>query len=187
MAAEARPVPLLVPPRVAGGSPPARSPDALLRSAARLAVLFVLAVGFFSMHGFVAVSAAADLHAAHATPAGGPEGGADPHGMAEGDRGSGAAATASRSTDPIVSSAAAGGAPEERDLPGPAEHHGVLAGCVVALVGVAVLLVTLHFVQGRHRRERAARLRPVGLARHALSGPALGLPPPRLRLCVIRV
>ena len=129
----------------------------------------VLAAGFLTMHGFFAVSAGADAHVpTTSVPAVSVE---DAH--ASGHPAAGG---------PVLQVST--GAPSPS--PHPADHHGLLAGCVVALVGVAVLALTHLLV--RRRPLGAARLtRNVTRVVSWVGDHAPALPPPRIALCVVRV
>jgi len=139
--------------------------------AARLGVLSLLLAGFLSMHGFLAVSAASVSHDpasatvhAHATVP--------------------AHATGAVAPGPVVADGPAepGSSPHT-----PVDHHGVLAGCVVALVGVALL--TLGVLSSLRRRPllmgRIDRL--AATVRHVVVAGPVGWSLPRISLCVIRV
>ncbi len=152
---------------------------------AHLGVLLVFAAGFFTMHGFLAISAHADIHgqqhqvattlptntAAHTEVQPGPQtGGAEfgPSAAIEAHVGAG-------STD-------LGHAP---DRPTPAEHHDLAAGCVVALVGVALAGVALLLLS---RSSTVEHLRIcVCDVVQGVSVLASRWSPPRVALCVIRV
>jgi len=110
-------------------------------------VLLVFAAGFFTMHGFLAVSASAAAHAApkHAVVTGGPT-------------------------------------PEQ---PGPAEHHELVAGCVVALVGIGLAGIALLSL--RRSRTDGARHGFVSEVVRAIGPSAARWSPPRVALCIIRV
>lgn len=141
---------------------------------AHLGVLLVFAAGFFTMHGFLAVSASAGIHLGQQ------------HGVAstvvthvdaaaEESRAAGPASVGGASTD-------LGHAP---DRPAPAEHHDLAAGCVVALVGVALAGLTLLLLRRsttvEHLRIRVSDVvQGVGVSASRWS-------PPRVALCVIRV
>lgn len=150
----------------------------------RLALLVVLVAGFLTMHGFFAVSAGADAHSTTAMSAESSASAPDGHSSAH------LAGTVTAST--LLMSPAAGDARQPGangalpPSPHPAEHHDLLAGCVVALVGIAVL--ALAHLLARHRPLGAGRP-PVTLARVLIwvGDHAPALPPPRIALCVIRV
>lgn len=150
----------------------------------RLALLVVLAAGFLTMHGFFAVSAGADAHSSAAMSVESSASAPDGHSSAH------SAGSMMASTLPM--SPAAGDAPQAGSngapapSPHPADHHGLLAGCMVALVGVAVLTLA-HLL---------ARRRPLGVGQPPrvvprvvswLGDHAPALPPPRIALCVVRV
>lgn len=180
--------------------------------ASRLAVLVVVvAAGFLAMHGFLAVSAAAAVphaphvsvaHAAFATGDLAAAPGAalprDPgvHQQAAALPAPDGSSVAGHGLDPGSTGAAglaaghpdAGSGPAGPGAPGPVEHHDVVAGCVVALVGVAVLsAVAAQVLRGRTHGRGGPTGVAVGRVRTATVGPVPGLPPPRLTLCVIQV
>lgn len=126
----------------------------------RLTVLFVFAAGFFTMHGFLAVSASADTR--H-------------HGQQH------ASATAA-----VQAASAGADANPVRDRPEPAEHHDLVAGCVVALVGVALAGLALLSLRRRcwSAEDRGGLVPQVVLA---IGLSAVRWSPPRVALCVIRV
>lgn len=130
---------------------------------ARVCVLLVLAAGFFTMHGFLAVSASAgtQAHAHAAQDIAVQQVAADlSHDVGQGPTGS-------------------PGDPEPT-------QHDVLMGCVVAVVGIAVLsLATLSL---RHRAGWGSwinQLRAVPLKHLPSRHPSWSSP--RIALCVIRV
>lgn len=138
----------------------------------RLVVLLVFAAGFLTMHGFFATSASADTHASNPYTA------AD-LGTHEAD----AAAGAAPGPDAALSAEARLG--HTPDRPGPAEHHDLVAGCVVALVGIALAgLVLLSLRRSWTAADRAA---PVSTELRAIGSSAARCSPPRVALCVIRV
>lgn len=143
----------------------------------------VLVAGFLTMHGFFAVSAGADTHITTAASAE-----SSPF-APDGDHSAHSTGQMSASTLPMSDAAedapqaGSDGAPSES--PHPAEHHGLLAGCVVALVGIAVLTLA----QLLARRVTLVVGRPASVARVLswVGDHAPALPPPRIALCVIRV
>ncbi|MGJ7440626.1 hypothetical protein [Aquipuribacter sp. MA13-6] len=142
----------------------------------RLLVLLVFAAGFFTMHGFLAVSASAHTHLGQQ------------HGLATdvlshtdatagGPAPSGVAAAHPGATGAVLTLAP--GRPE------PAEHHDLVAGCVVALVGVGLAGLALLLLR---RRTAGEDLRTPASGSIGLIGPsAAWWSPPRVALCVIRV
>jgi len=139
----------------------------------RLAVLLVVTAGFFLMHGFLAVSASADTHGAHS----GVEQPVE-HGVEQ----------LTVSASPMHATSAVHLQPGAPAPPAPAEHHDLVAGCVVALVGIAVIALASLLL----RRGRPGVVGPLGRAAHVVrpwvAERAPGLPPPpRIALCVIRV
>ena len=143
----------------------------------RGAVLAVLLAGFLSMHGFFAVSSPA-----HSTTAAtsGMQTAADGHGTSAGDA-LGVGAVAGHTSAALPGPGSGGHAP--------LEHHDVLMGCVVALVGgaalgvLALLLLTLYRPthDGSARRAPGSGLPLLDVVRRSLPGL------PRIALCVIRV
>lgn len=141
---------------------------ALVTCLGRLTVLFVFTAGFLTMHGVFAVSASADGLVAHAP------------------------ATAEDEQRPVAPTplqeasalAAPSGAPAPSD---PAEHHGLVVSCVIALVGIAVLSVAGLALHRRYLRSARSLRRILVDLRHWLEGEKPGSPPVRIALCVIRV
>lgn len=137
----------------------------------RLAVMLLLASGFLTMHGFLAVSASADVQVSHPQQAV-----ADPSTHASAGPVGTLAATAS---------AAEVGVGAAHHQPSPADHHDVVAGCVVALVGIglaglALLSMRRPALVGHVRSLVTDTVRWIGL-------PTAGWSLPRVALCVIRV
>ncbi len=138
---------------------------------AHLGVLLIFAAGFFTMHGFLAVSAQAGTPpgqqhgvpgtvVTHVDAAAGHSGVAEPRGGA--------------STD-------LGHAPHR---PAPAEHHDLAAGCVIALVGVA--LAGLALLLRRSGTTADLQVETSGVVANIYVS-ASRWSPPRVALCVIRV
>lgn len=148
----------------------------------RLALLVVLAAGFLTMHGFFAVSAGADVHGpATAVPV------EDVHPAGHPAGAPGLAMSSTLATSPATGDAAFQvSTTPPAPSPHPADHHDVLAGCVVALVGVAVLALAHMFAR---RGPLAARRLPRTVPRVLpwVGDHAPALPPPRIALCVVRV
>lgn len=134
----------------------------------------MFAAGFFTMHGFLAVSASVGTHLGQQ------------HGVAS---------TLVTHVDTAAEqSGAAGPAPaggastvlgHDPDRPAPAEHHDLAAGCVVALVGVALAGIALLLLRrsttvGDLRVRVSDVVQGVGVSASRWS-------PPRVALCVIRV
>lgn len=140
----------------------------LLSPFRRLVVLFVFLTGFSTMHGFLAVSASADPHQPRTVAA------SEHH----------ADAAPSNRVSPADAPPATRGAPAP---PGPAEHHDLLAGCVVALVGTAVLALALLLQQDRRSWSTRSLWRAAVGVRHRVSIRVPGPPPPFAALCVIQV
>jgi len=128
-------------------------------------VLSLLLAGFLSMHGFLAVSSASVSHDSVPSPV-------PAHAM-------GAVAPGPAVDDGPAEPGSGGDAP--------VDHHGVLAGCVVAFVGVALL--TLAVMSSLRRRPlltgRIDRL--AATVRHVVVAGPVGWSLPRFSLCVIRV
>lgn len=149
-------------------------------------VLFVFAAGFFTMHGFLAVSASADLHGSHDVPA------AQAHEASPGADTSvgriGATSTAAAVHEaelPSAIQASVVSPAGQPDPPAPAEHHDVVAGCVVALVGITVIALALLSWFGVRGPVIATSFASptVQQVRSVMSRWS----PPRIALCVIRV
>ncbi|MFC3688889.1 hypothetical protein [Aquipuribacter hungaricus] len=149
----------------------------------RLALLVVLVAGFLTMHGFFAVSAGADEQSTGTVSA---ESGVS----VSGGHAWGHPADPVMTT--LVDAPAAGDTPQPGSngapppSPHPADHHDLLAGCVVALVGIAVLTLA-HLLSRRGPlvvgRSRVTVARVVSWVGDHAPAP----PPPRIALCVIRV
>lgn len=108
-------------------------------------MLLVFAAGFLTMHGFFAVSEAADPHATqHAV---------------------------------VI---------DEPDPVAPAEHHDLVVGCVVALVGIGLTGLALLSLRRSPVIEKWQQA--VAAVVPLITGPsAARWSPPRVALCVIRV
>lgn len=152
----------------------------------RLVVLLVIAAGFFTMHGFLAVSAAADTHPTHHGVTSSP--GIQAGDAAAGTRLSGTGMSRIGMSGPdyvdaaTEVSAGAGTAPEG---PEPAGHSDLLEGCVLALVGLGLAGLALLSL----RRPWAVNVRnQFGSSyRQAIRPSEARWSPPRVALCVIRV
>lgn len=137
----------------------------------RLAVLSVFASGFLTMHGFLAVSASADVHVANAH-----------HVAGEPTAHAAAAPQATLAAAPSAAEGDIGAAPAQ---PSPAEHHDLVAGCVVALVGTG--LVGLALLSLRRSSTTQTRSGLVSAPVQAIRAATARWSPPRVALCVIRV
>jgi hypothetical protein len=133
--------------------------------------MLLLASGFLTMHGFLAVSASADVHVSHPQQA---VGDSSTHALA-GPVGTSAA----------TASAAEVGVGAAHHQPSPADHHDVIAGCVVALVGIGLAGLALLTLR---RPTVVQDLRSLVTDKVQLIGvPTARWSPPRVALCVIRV
>lgn len=150
----------------------------------RLVVVLLVLVGFLTMHGFLAFSASGPVAASsHAAVMAGGDQGFWGGGVDLGTPGHGAVqprGTAIPSDAGVV--AALGGAPGHE----PGDHSDVLAGCVLALVGVVGVTLAVAALRrwgvlvtgGAFRRGQL-------LAALSLTTPSLA--PTPYRLCVMRV
>jgi len=133
--------------------------------ATRVVVLPLILAGFLAMHGFLAVSSASGSHdpAPSVVPA---------HAMAA-----------------VTPGPAGDDGPLEPGPGGhaPLDHHGVLAGCVVALVGVALLSVRVLSTLRRRPLLTGRTDRLAAAVRHVVVAGPVGWSLPRVSLCVIRV
>ena len=133
-------------------------------SGRRLAVMFLVLAGFLTMHGFLATSESEGV--IHAGPG---------HLMS--------GAGVDRSGTPAGGLVSAVGSGQEH---GPQEHSGVLAGCVLALVGVVGLALAGAALRRRGVSGAGGSFRRGGLP----PAPLLASPTPApipYRLCVMRV
>ena len=142
------------------------------------AVLTLLLAGFLSMHGFFAVSSPA-----HATaPTVGTHPAAAGHDWSAQDVGVlPLGPAAGHVSTPLPAPSGGGGH-------APLDHHDVLMGCVVALVGVTALGLA-SLLLPRVRSARAGRARPAPAFRPSALAGALPRPSglPRIAFCVLRV
>ena len=159
-------------------------------SVGRLVVLVVLLVGFTAMHGLAATSGDGTHHSPLALPAV-----SDAHGI---DALSMVVTTniVVRNADHLTGHRTAGGVGaaeamstatgEHGGSGGGEDPHAALAGCVIALYGLAVLALVLP---GRGTLTRGVR--ELAALRHCPDAVRLGHPPPRqpprISLCILRV
>lgn len=159
-------------------------------SVGRLVVLVALLVGFTAMHVLAATSGDGTHNSPLALPAASAAHGIDALSMVVTTN------MVVATADHLTGHRTAGGAGAVEEMPtatgehggsvGPEDPHAGLAGCVIALYGLAVLVLVLP---GRGTLTRG--LRELAALRHCPDVARLGHPPPRqpprISLCILRV